>query len=204
MFKRQKRIFTGLWIFAAVIFITVPGCFGGGGKGLSGERFAMRDETASFSENARSAASVPTPPEEITLPGSEPSEHDPFGYLPPNWIDDCPLHPKSYVAHSGAYGPSGQFIMTLISPGQATGPGIQSYHIESLTGWESIQVIEYNEDDPDSERLTIIAERLDAELVIITEAAEPGFINTLDHADFWIDLVGPNPYVTRFFYMPLN
>ncbi|MCX6646514.1 MAG: hypothetical protein NTY09_09175 [bacterium] len=208
MFKRQKLIFTGLWIISVVVFIVTPSCAGRAGKSLSRDTMAFQQETAPDSGFARPSIANSTAQSEKTLPTREPSEHDPFGYFPLGWISDCPLHPECYVGYSGIYGQSGLYIVTLISQDQATGPGVQSFHIESLAGWDSIQVSEGDEDEKEdgteSEKLTIVADRPDAELVIITEVAVPGFVASLDHADFWLNLVGPTPLVTRYFYTPLN
>jgi hypothetical protein len=208
MFKRQKLIITGLWIVAVVVFILTPGCAGRIRIGISRTKTTPQQENAQDSYFAEVSAANSTVQSERAFPTREPSEHDPFGYIPLGWISDCPLHPECYVAYSGVYGQSGLYLVTLISPDQATGPGVQGFHIESLTGWDSIQVSEDDKDedgnDSGSGKLTIVADRPDAELVIITEVAVPGFVASLDHPDFWLNIVGPNPLVTRYFYTPLN
>lgn len=203
MFGRQNLI-PCFWIIAVVIIITAPACSGGGGKGLSREKIDQDAEMGSGATHYRLTPSLSGPTNQI-LRTCDPTEHDPFGFIPVGWQDNCPLHPKSYVAHSGTFGETGQYVVSLISPDQATNAGVQSFHIESLSGWDSIQVTEHPENgDTAAEKLTIVARRQDAELVIISEIAPQGFLSTLENADYWTEMVGVTPLVTRIFYTPLN
>lgn len=180
-------------------------CSGGGGKGIPSPGKSFSADLDSASPN-RPAASMAESNVTIELYQTrEPSGQDPFGLIPTGWIDDCPLHPKSYVAHSGRLGYVGFYLVTLVSPDEATIPGVQSYHLETLTDWGSIQVNEdLEETDSAPGKLTITAYKPECELVIISEIAGPEFISNLEHNLYWLERVGPTPLVIRIFYTPLN
>lgn len=203
------KIFTvGALILVLLVLSSSPvlvSCSGGGGKGIpsQGKSFSADLDSASPDRPATSLAESNVTTD--SYPTREPSGQDPFGLIPIGWIDDCPLHPKSFVTHSGRLGYTGFYIVTLVSPDEATIPGVQSYHLEALTGWGSIQV---NEDLVETARgpgrLTITAYKPECELVIISEIAAPDFLSNLEHSPYWLERVGPTPLVIRIFYTPLN
>ncbi|MCK4721501.1 hypothetical protein KAU08_12610 [bacterium] len=208
MLKILKIFTVGALILVLLVLSSIPvlvSCSGGGGKGIPSPGKSFSADLDSASPN-RPAASVAE--SNVTIDSyqtREPSGQDPFGLIPTGWIDDCPLHPKSYVAHSGRLGYVGFYLVTLVSPDEATIPGVQSYHLETLTDWGSIQVNEdLEETDSAPGKLTITAYKPECELVIISEIAAPDFISNLEHNLYWLERVGPTPLVIRIFYTPLN
>jgi len=127
-----------------------------------------------------------------------PSENDPFGLLPADWPDNVPLHPEAAVAHSGEFGSEGYYMVTLVSPNLATIPGVQSFHIDSLSMWQSMEIDEVQNNG--AAQLIIIAEQPGEYVKIISEQATAGFLVTLDNADYWEQRVGPDPIVVRIFF----
>lgn len=208
MYKIPKIFTVGALILVLLVLSSTPvlvSCSGGGGKGIPSPGKSFSADLDSASPNRPSPGVADSNVNIDSYQTREPSGQDPFGLIPTRWIDDCPLHPKSYVAHSGRLGYAGFYIVTLVSPDEATIPGVQSYHLETLTDWGSIQVHEDLEETASGpDKLTITAYKPDCELVIISEIADSDFIQNLEHSLYWIERVGPNPLVIRVFYTPLN
>jgi hypothetical protein len=114
------------------------------------------------------------------------------------------MHPDAQLAFSGEFGMGGLYLVTIIPSDRATPLGAQTFHLESLAGWESLQVNEEpSADRKESDALVIVAERGKAVLRVISERAGPGFIDTLPNSEHWLETVGPEPVVIRLYYAVL-
>jgi hypothetical protein len=138
------------------------------------------------------------------FPTRDASSQDPYGLIPVGWINSAPIHPDARVAFSGSFGTGGLYLVTLIPPDSATLEGIQTFYLESLTDWESIQVIDEPQSNENDNTLTIVARKEGAMLEIITEPAPQGFCSTLPNYGHWLSCMGPAPLVARLYYTPLT
>jgi hypothetical protein len=137
----------------------------------------------------------------MSIQTGQATDKDPFGLMPVNWPDLVKIHPEAAVAHSGEFGTEGFYLVTLISPNVATIPGVQAFHLESLSTWESVQIDETGDGENGSSRqLVIIAEGANGYVRIVSEQAGSGFLTTLENSDYWYEKVGPNPIVVRLFF----
>ncbi len=181
------------------------GCAGGaGGKGLSSNRSPGATFGDTVSELSGGTESESAEYARIPAPNVAPvlhqalSANDPFGKMPVDWPESVQLHPSSAVAHSGEFGSEGYYLVTLISPDIATIPGVQAFHIESLSTWESMQIEE--SEGENTEQLIIIAEQPGSYVKILSEQASTGFLVTLENSEYWQERVGSNPIVVRIFF----
>ncbi len=131
------------------------------------------------------------------------SNRDPFGLMPSEWPVDVSLHPQCIVAHSEKFLSDGHLIVTFISPDLATIPGVQTFHVDSLSTWENLEVNEEVPEDGSTARLIIIAERDDAVLRIVSEQVSIDTLGINGNRDYWREIVGSTPLVIRLFYTPL-
>lgn len=196
--NRMRFIAAGL----AMLFIAMTGCFYAGGKGVdSHESRRYSPESRGMSEAESLSGDTGSAERMRTMPATS---SDPFGLMPVDWPRDVGLHPESRLAYSGEFGTGGMYLVTIAPSDIATSPGMQTYHLESLAGWESLQVSEEPSDsDRQTDALVILAERKGAWLRIVTERAVPGFIETLPNSDHWLEEVGSEPIVVRMYFMAL-
>jgi len=202
MFARStstSRVRTAIAIVAVLIAGTI-GCSSVGGKGL---RMVSEMRSRAHRADAEQAGGsfAMNPP--ATFPRRKACEQDPFGLMPLEWPDDIPLHPNCRVVYSDRLGSDGFYVVAIVSPKLATGAGVQTFHVDSLSVWESVQVNESAaEGGGQGKVLTIIAERSGAYLKIVSEQPGEGFLASLEDRDYWRANVDPNPLVIRLFFVP--
>jgi len=215
---KQSKIRFSLYILviSLLLMMSTAACSGGaGGKGVVKARDAafdyiesVADETAEEPEMAESA-------DEIQISNfhqlgaatgaSSPSAQDPFGLIPADWPTDVRVHPHAKIAQSLPLASEGHFLLVLIPTARATIMGVQSFHIDELSSWESLEVEEAaGEKNENAAVLTIIAERGGAWLKITAEESHPGYLDSLENIEFWEGTVGPDPIIVRFYYAPVS
>ena len=122
---------------------------------------------------------------------------DPFGRIPDIWPPDIPLHPQAEVAQGGTDPVGGCYLVALISPEKATPAGVQTFYLEALAEWQSIQVRENPQDQAGGPLFMIIANRPGSRLQISTGLASGDFMLSLPEKEFWIREVGPEPVLVK-------
>ena len=189
----------------AIVTLVLAGCMNAGGKGIAADRQGMeRGESGSLSEvpSAIGNADVQVQTEQYRTMDASPS--DPYGLMPVGWPEDVPMHPDALLAFSGEFGVGGLYLVTVVPSDLATPLGAQTFHLESLAGWESLQVNEERTAaGKESGALVIVAERRNAWLRVISERAVPGFIGALPNSEHWLETVGPEPIIIRLYYAVL-
>jgi hypothetical protein len=192
MFDTHSRQSTA-WLMSIAAAIAIMGCAGGGGKG-PGSRGVSAGEVWALASPEQAERRMATHPA---------SEQDPLGLMPLGWPDDVPLHPSSKLAYSGRFGTDGLYLVTLVPEELGTLTGVQAFHLESLGGWESLEVSENPAAESGSRALTIVAERAGCFLKVVSERAPDGFVSTLPESEYWKEFAGINPLVIRLYYTPL-
>ena len=205
----------GITWYAVLAFIVAMSgtvaCSSAGGKGLEKARDAayeyideISDESPieestqaerggySFEYSARIAVQAPSP-------------QDPFGLVPLDWPADIKFHPDAKVAQSRPLASDGYFLLALIPSSRATIMGVQTFHIDDLSSWKSIEVDEKSpEVEGGSPVLTIVAERSGAWLKITAQEGQAGSLTSLENYEYWEKTVGANPLIVRFYYAPIQ
>jgi len=202
MYRRfSVPIITGLVI--AYIALTVTGCAATKSRRASLQN-RMDDSAGSFQAIGEQTLAEETPSETVAeFETRPPGDQDPFGFIPADWPDNIPLHPKAIVAHSGTYGRGGYYLLTLISPELATTPGVQNFYVDALSQWTTLQVVESPEGDENEYGvLTLVAGNPGAVLRIVAERADPSVVENLADTDFWKQVVSSEPVAVRLFYAP--
>jgi len=205
----------GITWYAALAFIVAMSgtvaCSSAGGKGLVKAREAAFDYFEEISDESPSEESTQTGSPAYSFEYSAriavqgPSPQDPFGLVPQDWPADIKFHPDAKVAQSRPLASDGYFLLVLIPSSRATIMGVQTFHIDDLSSWKSIEVDEKSpEDDVGSPVLTIVAERSGAWLKITAQEAQAGSLTSLENYDYWEKTVGANPLIVRFYYAPIQ
>jgi hypothetical protein len=122
---------------------------------------------------------------------------DPFGRIPEIWPPDIPLHPQAEIAQGGADPMGSCYLVALISPEKATPAGVQTFYLEALAEWQSIQVRENPQDQVGNPLFVIIANRPGSRLFISAGLASGEFMLSLPEKEFWIREVGPEPVLVK-------
>jgi hypothetical protein len=136
-------------------------------------------------------------------PASASSPQDPFGRIPSEWPNDVPIHPDSEVASGGMEQDNPRlFVISLIPSSKATPAGVQSFYLERLSDWQSLEVQEVPGNRDDGPILMIIAERPSARLEVSTGMASGDFMFSLPEKEFWVREVGPQPVLIKLTYQP--
>lgn len=212
------------WYVLLISLVTMSGvtaCASSGGKGLARARdvaFDYIDEISEETDEASSDSMGGAPLAEnlesssVTLSqlgyinsGSPSDSQDPFGLIPQDWPDDVEIHPSAKIVQRRNLASDGYFLLVLIPSSQATILGVQTFHIDKLSGWESLEVEEGSQDKNEGTPvLTIIGERDGAWLKITAEEAQPGYLESLENYEFWEVTVGIHPLIVRMYYVPIS
>lgn len=186
----------------AIVALALAGCMNVGGKGIALDRQRLeRAESGSLSDPQSPIGNADVQVETEEFHTMEASPSDPYGLMPVGWPEDVPMHPDALLVYSGEFGVGGLYLVTIVPTDLATPLGAQTFHLESLAGWESIQVNEErSEGGKESGALVIVAERRNAWLRVVSERAVPGFINALPNNEQLLETVGREPIIIRLYY----
>ncbi len=233
MFK--YRLLSFCFKMAVTVCVTLSlallGC-AAGGRGVSRAQYALSGDSAMESDEAveeqleslgyadRSSnmeRALSEDAHEVKVPAPEPEEagtadtfaefqQDPFGLIPDSWPGDIALHPEAGVAEAEFTTGGGSFLLMLASSRRVTPPGVQDYHLEILSEWESIRVRELPAlggafEEPS---FLIVAERPGAHLEITTGYAQKSLVESLGEAEYWLQRVGDDPVRIRLSFTPVN
>jgi hypothetical protein len=166
-----------------------------------------QSEVSNSAPDVEPEAPKPEEPEPGTggpeAPGDTGKSHDPFDLIPQGWPADIDLHPEAFVADSGIVPGGGLFLYMLASSLKVTPSGVQAFHLEKLSHWDSIKVREIpsTSGGVSEPTLLIVADRPGASIEIQTGPSRPGLVDSLDHREFWIAEVGADPIWIRLSYI---
>jgi len=179
---------------AAIAMPAIVGCMAPGGKGAGNRAESAGEARVAYSLEQGEPARMAT---------HAASERDPLGLMPVAWPGDVPLHPSSKLAYSGRFGTDGLYLVALVPQDLGTLTGVQAFHLESLGGWESLEVSENPAGNAGARALTIVAQRAGCFLKVVSENAPAGFVSTLPNPEYWKEFAGINPLVIRLYYTAL-